>query len=249
MSVVLVIDIGNTSTSIGAFSNGRIIRKKRIPTPESTPSAVKRLVEAVVGRLPVNGTAIASVVPTRTPVWLKIARPYGRIVHVDAKSELGIGIDYPDPSRIGADRLVNASAGAQRYGSPLIIADFGTAVTFDCVTRTRGYIGGIIAPGLPLMFDYLADRTALLPRITPARVRDGVGRNTRTAMQLGARWGYRGMVREIVHNLLTQPGLRNATLVATGGYAKWVVEGLSPPMIVDEDLTLYGLATIFEMNT
>ena len=135
-----------------------------------------------------------------------------------------------------------------KYGAPLIVADFGTAVTFDVVRPGQGYVGGVIAPGLPLMFSYLAEKTAKLPAIGPGPVTGGVGRSTEEAMRRGAAWGYRGMVREIVAELRKVPGMKKAALVATGGFAKWVVKGLKPAMRVDQDLTLYGIGKIHELN-
>ena len=192
---------------------------------------------------------MASVVPAATPLWAEAGRAVaGRCDVLSHRTPLGVAISYPQPARIGPDRLANACGGVRKYGAPLIVADFGTAVTFDCVSRWRGYIGGVIAPGLPLMFSYLAEKTALLPHIGVGATRSRVGRSTAEAMRLGARWGYRGMVREIVAELLRNPELRGARLVATGGYAAWVVRGLAPRMIVDQTLTLYGLGVAYELN-
>jgi type III pantothenate kinase len=129
-----------------------------------------------------------------------------------------------------------------------VVADFGTALTFDVVSRTRGYIGGIIAPGLPLMFSYLAEKTALLPEVDLGPVRHGVGKSTVEAMRLGARWGYRGMVREILHELRKSIGPGRMKCCATGGDAEWVMRGIEPNVPVDRDITLYGLGRIYELN-
>lgn len=239
---VLVIDIGNTSTSFGLYAKGRVTRVGRIDTAKSTAGALRRTLAGYRAERAV----IASVVPKVNKVWASAAnRP---VLFVDHTTTLGVSISYPKPATIGADRLANACGGFEKYGAPLIVADFGTAVTFDCVSRDRAYIGGVIAPGLPLMFSYLAEKTAKLPLIKPGPTRTTVGRSTEEAMKLGARWGYRGMVREIVLQLLTNPALKGAKLVATGGYASWVVKGLTPRMVVDQGLTLYGLGRISELN-
>ena len=239
---VLVIDIGNTSTSYGLYSKGRVSRVGRIDTARSAEAALKRILAGYRAERAV----IASVVPKVNKVWARaVNRP---VLWVNHTIQLGVSISYPKPATIGADRLANACGGFEKYGAPLICADFGTAVTFDCVSRDAAYIGGVIAPGLPLMFSYLAEKTAKLPHIKPGATRTTIGRSTEEAMKLGARWGYRGMVREIVAELLKNPALKGATLVATGGYASWVVKGLTPRMIVDQGLTLYGLGRISELN-
>ena len=247
---ILVIDIGNTSTSAGWYRGGRVTGVARLDTAKGHAASVLRLLRRVAAGRPVRGCCIASVVPRATPAWRRAARQLtrGAVREVRHTLDLGVAVHYPDPSRIGPDRLANAAGGAARYGTPLIVADFGTAVTFDCITARGGYVGGVIAPGLPLMFSYLAEKTALLPHIGPGPTRTRIGRSTAEAMRLGARWGYRGMVREILKELTAHPELKGARLVATGGYAAWVVKGLRPRMIVDPRLTLYGLGQIFERN-
>lgn len=246
----LVIDVGNTSVSAGLFRAGRVSRVRRLEQRDD--SSVRRLamLRSVVGNKKIAAAVIASVVPRANDAWAGAAKKIGadKIIWLRHTAKIGVRITYPNPETIGADRLANACGGAIRYGLPLIVADFGTAVTFDVVTKKEGYVGGIIAPGLPLMFDYLAEKTALLPHIKPGAVKHHVGKSTAEAMQLGAQWGYRGMTRGILEELLKQPALRGAKLVATGGYANWVVKGLKPRMILDQDLTLFGLGKVFELN-
>ena len=118
----------------------------------------------------------------------------------------GIGIDYPKPATIGADRLANAIAAHARFGAPVVVVDFGTAVTFDVVDAAANYTGGIIAPGLSAMTDYLHEKTALLPRIKIAEPESVVGKNTRGAMLSGAVHGYRGLIAELVRQLKRELG-------------------------------------------
>jgi len=161
---------------------------------------------------------------------------------------LNIAIDYPAPETIGADRIANACGAVARYGAPVIVADFGTALTFDIVSEAGAYIGGVIAPGLHLVADYFADKTALLPHID-IRGRVGrIGRSTTGAMRIGARVGYRGMVREIVEHLREDAREANAVLCATGGHAEWVLKDVGMPCKIDPNLTLRGLRVIWEMN-
>ena len=129
----------------------------------------------------------------------------------------------------------------------MIVADFGTALTFDVVTADLRYVGGVITPGLPLMTDYLYERTALLPRVELEGPCPKLGRSTMQAMRIGAQIGYRGIVREIVSYL--QASMKcEFKLVATGGYAGWALKEAGMPFIIDQELTLYGLGCIFERN-
>ena len=247
---ILVVDVGNSSTSLGLYRKGRLRRQTRFETRLTTPTRIIRAVGKLGPSTKWAGAMVATVVPSQGAVWRHtlsrlVPGPVGLLDH---RSELGLPITYPHPSTIGPDRLANACAGVHRYGAPLIVADFGTAVTFDVITRKGGYEGGIIGPGLPLMFSYLAEKTARLPRLQPERVADGIGKSTRQAMQLGARWGYRGLVREVITELMRLPALRKARLIATGGYATWVVRGMGLPITLAQDLTLEGVGRSFDLT-
>jgi type III pantothenate kinase len=156
----------------------------------------------------------------------------------------GLSIDYPKPETIGADRLADAAGAVSRYGAPVLVMDFGTALTAAVVTKDRVWRGGVIAPGFPLMRDYLFERTAKLPRM---RIGSGkaprIGRSTEEAMRFGALVGYRGMVREIVSELRRNFKC-DFKLVATGGFAKWVLKDLDLPFVIDPTLTLYGAGLV-----
>jgi len=166
-------------------------------------------------------------------------------LELNAQTIRGVGIDYPKPASIGPDRLANALAARQRFGSPVVVVDFGTAVTFDVVNREGNYVGGIIAPGLAAMTDYLHEKTALLPRIRIREIRTAIGKSTEEAMLVGAVHGYRGLVRELISQLkreLRSPRLR---VVATGGYAKLIAARLPEIAAVAPDLTLEGLRLLW----
>lgn len=248
---IVVIDVGNTSTSVGIFSGGRILKRDRIATSIRLPARVQAKMAGVAGRTTPDGVVLSCVVPTVKKLWANSARklwPNIPRVYVNHHCKLGVPITYPKPETIGADRLANACEAAHRYGAPVIVADFGTAVTFDIVRRKKGYVGGVIAPGPALMFSYLSEKTALLPHSTLGPVRNSVGKSTAEAMRLGAVWGYRGLVREILKELTARIGEKGITLCATGGDAEWVLRGSGIPMSFDPDLTLRGLGRIFELN-
>ena len=158
----------------------------------------------------------------------------------------GVGIDYPRPETIGPDRLANAAAARHRFGAPVVVVDFGTAVTFDVVNARGNYVGGIIAPGLAAMTDYLHEKTALLPRIQIREVKSAVGKSTEHAMLVGAVHGYRGLVRELIEELKRELKARRLPVVATGGYAKLIASKLPEISAVEPDLTLEGLRLVWE---
>lgn len=237
---VLCIDIGNTSATIGVYRNGRVSQVHRAPSAEPALD-----VETVPDR-----AVLASVKPPVNDAWNQLLSAQGvkEIIWVDHKINLGIPVTYPDPKMIGADRLVNACAAAKLYGTPAVVCDFGTALTFDIVTPEEGYVGGIICPGLPLMFDYLAEKTELLPHIKPSKTTAVVGKNTKQAMRIGARLGYRGMVRETLQAIQQELGVDELHVVATGGFADWVFEDWDLQVPVNKNLTLLGLGYIAELN-
>ncbi len=255
---VIVVDMGNTSTTLGLAFAGRISGVCRLPTRTALRKDVVAVLTRMTRRRTIAGAVLCSVVPQHNRMWLRELQAFsGRrpcLVHHGLK--LGLRIEYPDPASIGADRLANACGALQRYGSPVIVADFGTALTFD-VVADNAYQGGIIVPGLPLMTDYLAEKTALLPRVRLDRYRGiprhlrsmpVIGKNTRQAMAIGARLGYIGMVREIFTRLQRALKSRSVRLCATGGYAAWAMAGCDLPVQIDPNLTLHGIARIYELN-
>ncbi|VGO16160.1 Type III pantothenate kinase [Pontiella desulfatans] len=246
MNTILVIDIGNTSTSIGYFRNGKVSGVGRCASRFKTQEELLPLISAK----PVDGVVVASVVPPVNARWKKVLKAAGlpKPLFVTHELELGVAVDYPKPERIGADRLANAAAAVRLLGTPSVVCDFGTALTFDILDPQRGYIGGIICPGLPLMFDYLAEKTALLPHVAPSKTKAVVGRNTEQAMQIGARLGYRGMVREILAALEDDFGVDPLPVCCTGGYAGWIFKDWDVSATIDPKLTLRGVGIIGELN-
>jgi type III pantothenate kinase len=186
---------------------------------------------------------IGSVVPAKARVlgaWLEGRCP----VHfLNCESPLGMGIDYPVPAQIGADRLANAAGVLSRHGVPAIIIDFGTAVTFDVISAGPAYCGGVIAPGLGAMSGYLTRKTALLPEIELVEPPSAIGKSTVHAMQVGAVFGYRGLVKEILAQISKElPG--KPKIIATGGDAALIARGLPEIEAVDPDITLDGLRQV-----
>ena len=168
-----------------------------------------------------------------------------KAIELTAKTVRGVGIDYPKPNSIGPDRLANAVAARHHFGAPSVVVDFGTAVTFDVVDARGNYVGGIIAPGLAAMTEYLHEKTALLPRIKIREVKSPIGKSTEHAMLVGAVHGYRGLVRELIGELKRELKARRLPVVATGGYAKLIASKLPEISAVEPNLTLEGLRLVW----
>ena len=240
----LLIDVSNSFTKLAFSTRDRVGRAIKIPTKKLTRGAL----EQHLGKRAVNAIVVSSVVPAKNRT---IANAAGktRVLFIDADCELGVGVDYPAPQTIGADRLANAAAVAELYGRPAIVVDFGTAVTFDVVSRDGNYVGGVIAPGLEAMTSFLYQRTALLPKLTLREPASAIGRTTRAAMMSGAIYGYRGLVREIIARITQESFAREKVrVVATGGYAELIARQLREIEAVHPGLTLDGLRLIGNLN-
>ena len=248
--MVLLIDIGNTHTHLGLANRERVIRQKDIATAGWFRDEAVRLTKRFVGRRRVDGAAVCSVVPRATPL---LCRAVKRVWNISAlvlspRTVRGVGIRYPRPETIGPDRLANAVAVRRHFGAPSVVVDFGTAVTFDVVGAQGDYIGGIIAPGLAAMTDYLHEKTALLPKIRIREVGSAIGKSTEQAMLIGAVHGYRGLIRELIAELKRELKVRRLPVVATGGYAKLIGARLPEITAVEPLLTLEGLRLVWGRN-
>lgn len=248
--VLLLLDIGNTHTHV-ALAGQRLGRPANLPTfwwrTEKMISALRRH----VGARRVTGIALCSVVPAATARALRPLKDnFGtRPFQLNHRTVRGIGINYPRPRTIGADRLANAIAARHGYGAPVVVVDFGTAVTFDVVNARAEYAGGIIAPGLAAMTSYLHEKTALLPEIRVREVNAVVGKSTEQAMLIGAVHGYRGLIRELILKLRQELHCRRLPVIATGGYAALMAKKLPEISAVDALLTLKGLKLAWDLRT
>jgi len=248
--MILLFDIGNTNTHLGLADSRRVLKHADIPTAAWRNGAATKLVAKFTGGARVEGAALCSVVPRVTPIVRRTARRRWGVpcLELTPKTLRGVGLDYPQPQTIGRDRLANAVAARHRFGAPAVVVDFGTAVTFDVVDRAGNYVGGIIAPGLAAMTDYLHERTALLPRIRIREVRRPIGKSTEQAMLVGAVHGYRGLVRELIIALKRELKARRLPVVATGGYARLIASKLPEITAVDPLLTLEGLRLVWSAH-
>ena len=238
----LLIDNSNSFTKFALASRTALVSTRKLRTREVDARSLSRALRG----WRFDSVVMCSVVPEKGALLATHLRAHPFLA-VNARTRLGIGIEYPRPRTIGADRLANAVSATHFFGAPVVVVDFGTAVTFDIISRERKYIGGVIAPGLEAMTDYLHQRTALLPTITLREPPGPVGKTTKGAMLAGAVYGYRGLVREILAQIRGKIG--RAKVVATGGYADLIASGVREIGEVREHLTLEGLRLIAGLNS
>jgi len=236
----LLIDNSNTRTKFALGDASQLLPWRGVlSTPEVSRESLNHLLDGVE----FEAVMICSVVPLKAAVLQDYFENHKPFHLLDSSSPLGMGIDYPNPSQIGADRLANAAGVLTRHGVPAIIIDFGTAVTFDVISAAPAYCGGVIAPGLGAMSDYLSRKAALLPQIELIEPPSAIGKSTTHAMQVGAVIGYRGLVKEIIAKICNElPG--KPKIIATGGDAALIAKGVKKIDSVDPDITLDGLRQV-----
>ncbi len=246
---ILCLDIGNTHTHYGLLENTVVLADGQVKTGfiddprEGIPAVIAR-VRNQCGDF--AGVSFCSVVPAATD---RLRAPLERlglpVWHLRHDAAPGLGIAYPKPQEIGQDRLANCMGAQARFGAPAIVIDMGTAVTFDILTE-RGYEGGVIAPGIGVMTRYLHEQTALLPALDPndLLVSSGVGKSTLDAMKLGCAVGFTGMIDALLVRVLAELdtwGVRNPTLIATGGVAGVLPKSWADRVRWEPHITLHGL--------
>jgi type III pantothenate kinase len=253
--VLLAIDVGNTNTVFGLWRGDELVGSFRLSTdPERTSDEYGAMLLPLLGRREidpsaVSAVAIASVVPPLQPTLLRLSQDFfsRRPLFVEPGIRTGMPIRYDNPAEVGADRIVNALAARELYGSPVVVVDFGTATTFDVVSAKGEYVGGIIAPGILISAEALFAHASRLYRVDVHEPDALVGRNTAAAMQAGIFYGYVGLVDGILERLSAElPRLEK--IVATGGQAELVAKGSRYIKIVEPLLTLIGLRRIHELN-
>jgi type III pantothenate kinase len=255
--VLLVVDVGNTQTHLGAVRDDAIVEDWRLASVRSATSdelgvALRSVLELRGLSLgDITGCALSSTVPELAPQWVATARRYlGQEMMVVGGPGVrtGMPIRLDNPRELGADRLVNAVAAWARFRSACIVVDFGTAITYDIVSAEGEYLGGIISPGIEISLEALAQRAAKLWEIELGEPRALIGKTTADAVRSGIVYGFAGQVDGIVGRLREELGVE-APAIATGGLAHHVVPTFTASIdIVDELLTLEGLRLIWELN-
>lgn len=241
--MLLAIDIGNTNISFGIFNGKRLLRRFIAPT-----GSVKALVSSTraIRRYKIKHAVICSVVPAATKrLALTVLKAGSRPYIIGKQIKVPIKNFYRNPAQVGQDRLVNAFAGIKFYKAPIVVVDFGTAVTFDCISKDNKYLGGLILPGLNLSLEALYNRTALLPKIKLAKPKDLIGRSTRESMLSGLVYGFACLTDDLIARLKKELG-KNTYVFATGGDAKLVSKYCRFINRQDPDLTLKGIRLVYE---
>ncbi len=262
MTTLLVIDIGNTNVSIGLFDYGSGADKPgkltqhwrtathREQTSDEVALVIRSLFEYEGRRCPeVTDIIISSVVPPLVPIWERVStKLFDRApLIVGPGIRTGMPVRYENPREVGADRIVNSVAAFDMFGGPVIAVDFGTATTFDCVSRDCEYLGGVIFPGIHTSMEALFERASMLHRVEIARPKSVIGKTTTAALQSGLLYGYAGVVDSMVNRIRGELGA-DARVVATGGLAHRVARESESIDSVEPFLTLEGLRLIFEKN-
>ncbi len=254
--MLLVVDVGNSNTSLGVYREAELIAHWRLTTNASRTvdeyGVHTRNLFALAGLdfKAIDAIAIVSVVPPLNYTLKKMAEDYFQLtpLFIDHLTNTGLKILYEPPSDVGADRIVDAVAVIEKYGAPSIVVDFGTATTFNALNSKGEYLGGVITPGIMISSEALFLRTAKLPRVDIKRPPKVIGSSTITAMQSGLYYGYAGLVDGVLTRMIEELGNnpRPARVIATGGLAPLIATGSELIELVDATLTLEGMRLVYE---
>jgi type III pantothenate kinase len=253
--MLLAIDIGNTSTTLGIFEGEELRATWHMATSihrmadEYAALLLNLLHQQGMDTSDIKAVALCSVVPPLISTFVDFSQRYFHTTPlvVGAGVKTGVRIRMDNPREVGADRIADAAAAHHLYGGPVIIIDLGTATTFGIVSKEGDYIGGIIATGIATAAEALFTRTAQLPRVELAHPKHVIGTNTVAAVQSGIIYGYASLVEGMLTRIQKELG-EKALVVATGGYAELIAKETKVIDVVNPDLTLIGLRLIYEMN-
>ncbi|MGB9886927.1 MAG: type III pantothenate kinase [Moorellales bacterium] len=253
--MLLTFDIGNTNLTLGVYEGETLKACWRLSTRTSyTADELAMSLYTLFNchgltMSEVSGIIVSSVVPPLTPVVVEVARRYFRLepLVVGPGIKMGMPIRFENPREVGADRIVNAVAGYELYGGPVVVVDFGTATTFDAISAQGEYLGGAIAPGIGISTEALFLRAAKLPRVELVKPKSVIGRNTVASMQAGIIYGFIGQVEHIVKLMRQELGPKTK-VVATGGLAEMIAGDTKSIDHVNPTLTLEGLRILYHRN-
>ena len=254
--MLLAVDIGNTSTTLGVFAGEGLRGTWRVGTDRGrSPDEYGLLLQGLLRHEGMEPEAIAdvvaaSVVPDLDPIFQEACRRYLHGIDpfmVGPGVRTGLRILYQEPQEVGADRVADAVAAVRLYGAPVVVVDLGTATVFDAISAQGDYLGGAIAPGVAIAAEALFQRAAKLYRVELKRPKSAIGRNTAAALQSGFYYGYVGLIEGVVARFRQELG-GQAKVVATGGWAEAVAAECPSIDVVNPNLTLIGLRLVYQMN-
>ena len=253
--MLLVIDIGNTNTSIGIFDKDELVKKYSFSSDiKKTDDEYGIMLLSVLGHgnmlSKIEGAIVSSVVPQLCEVFKNAVYKYLNIqaISLSYKSKLPVKLALSNNREIGADRIANASAVCLKYKLPAIVIDFGTATTFDIVDENANFIGGIIAPGLKIQANSLSQFTSKLPKLKIEAPKNAIGKDTISAMLSGIVFGHAAMIEGMIKKCEAELS-KKATIVATGGFSPVLFENMENVLnYIDKDLTLFGLKELYYIN-
>jgi len=250
--VLLVVDVGNTQTHIGVLSDGTVVDEWRMATVRHrTSDEIAGMLQGLFSlkgerlKHSVDEVGIASVVPRLTQQWVEMCVKHLGVEAfvVGPGARTGMRIKTRNPSEVGADRIVNAVAAFEAYGGPCIVADYGTATTFDVISPEGDYLGGAIAPGIEVSLEALTTRAAKLIKVELVEPEHAIGKSTTEALQSGAVYGFAGEVEGVVHAIWEELG-QQCPVIATGGLAEMIARHTDVIEKVDQFLTLRGIEIV-----
>ena len=253
--MLLVIDIGNTNTSLGIYDNDDLIKTFSFSSDiKKTDDEYGIMLLAILNHnnllTKIQGAIVSSVVPQLCEVFKSAILKYLNIeaLSLSYKSKLPVKLSLNNNREIGADRIANASAVCLKYKLPAIVIDFGTATTFDIVDENANFIGGIITPGLKIQANSLSQFTSKLPKLKIEAPKNSIGKDTISAMLSGIVLGHGAMIEGMIKKCEHELG-KKATIVVTGGYSPVLFEKMDNVLnYIDKDLTLYGLKELYYIN-
>ncbi len=252
--MLLAIDIGNTTITVGLLNGLKVRKSSRIETTLPKAKLEKQFKRILTSwklrNNALEAVAICSVVPTDLLIVKSVIKSQLKVPVYTIGKDILVPIKnkYKNPRQVGQDRLVGAFAAMQFYGTPVVVIDFGTAITFDVVSANKEYLGGIIVPGIRLSAESLFAKTAMLPKVHIKTPNELIGRDTQGSILSGLFYGYGAMCEGLIRQLSRELRSQSVKVVVTGGYSKFMRKFISGIKAVDEDLVFKGIELVYRVK-